>query len=61
MKQSAKKVASGQSVPETPPAEGADGYSWYCFTATYKCVAIGRPRKRHLWQRMFILLRAPEN
>lgn len=36
-------------------------WSWYCVPATYKSIVKGRPRRRHLWQRMYLLFQAPCN
>jgi hypothetical protein len=34
--------------------------SWYFVKATYKAVHLGRPRRRHLWERVIFLIRAPQ-
>jgi hypothetical protein len=33
---------------------------WYWVKATYKAVHLGKARRRHLWQRIVFLIRAPE-
>jgi hypothetical protein len=56
---------TGNGSSEIDPSWAAplkqEELSWYCIRATYKSIAPGIPRKRHLWQRIFFLMRAPEN
>jgi hypothetical protein len=37
------------------------GMAWYCAKTTYKSVDVGVVRKRHLWERKFILIQGPRN
>ncbi|MHB1001538.1 MAG: DUF4288 domain-containing protein [Armatimonadota bacterium] len=37
------------------------GGQWYGFAAKYKSVHVGKPRKRHLWERTFFVIFASDD